>query len=36
VIDNAPFGVFDSATLAGSYAFDSTMTQVLNMANSGG
>jgi hypothetical protein len=36
LIDNDPFGVFDSATFAGSYAFDSTMTQVLNTANSGG
>ena len=36
VIDNDPFGVFDNATFAGSYTFDSTMTQVLNTANSGG
>ena len=27
LIDNDPFGVFDSATFAGSYAVDSTMTQ---------
>jgi hypothetical protein len=36
VIDNDPFGVFDSAAFAGSYTFDSNMTQVLNTANSGG
>ena len=36
VIDNEPFGVFDDARSAGSYTFDSTMTQVLNTANSGG
>jgi len=36
VIDNDPFGVFDNATCAASYAFDSTMTQLLNTANSGG
>jgi PEP-CTERM motif len=35
-IDNDPFGVFDNATFDGSYTFDSTMTQVLNSANSGG
>jgi hypothetical protein len=36
VIDNDPFGVFDSATFAGSYTFDSTMPQVLATPNSGG
>jgi hypothetical protein len=35
-IDNDPFGVFDNATFDGSYTFDSSMTQVLNTANSGG
>ena len=35
-IDNDPFGVFDNATFDGSYSFDSSMTQVLNTANSGG
>jgi hypothetical protein len=36
VIDNDPFGVFGDATFAGSFTFDSGMTQVLNTANSGG
>jgi hypothetical protein len=36
VIDNDPFGVFDNATFAGSYTFDSTMPQVLATPNSGG
>jgi hypothetical protein len=35
-IDNDPFGVFDSATFAGTYTFDSTMTQVLSTPTSGG
>jgi hypothetical protein len=35
-IDNDPFGLFDNATLDGSYTFDSSITQVLNTANSGG
>jgi hypothetical protein len=35
-IDNDPFGVFDNATFDGSYTYDSSMTQVLNTANSGG
>jgi hypothetical protein len=36
VIDNDPFGVFDNASFAGSYTFDSTMPQVLATPNSGG
>ena len=36
VIDNDTNGVFDSATFAGSYTFDSTMPQVLTTPNSGG
>ena len=36
VIDNDPFGVFDHASFAGSYTFDSTMSQVLATPNSSG
>ena len=36
VVDNDPFGVFDNAAFAGSYTFDSTMSQVLATPNSGG
>ena len=36
VVDNDPFGGFDNAAFAGSYTFDSTMSQVLATPNSGG
>ena len=32
VVDNDPFGVFDSATVQGTYTFDTTMPQVLSTA----
>ena len=36
VVDNDPFGVFDSATFDGTYTFDSNIPQVLATPNSGG
>ena len=36
MIDNDPFGAFDTATFAGSYTFDSNIPQVLATPNSGG
>src|ERR1700674_1609871 len=36
VVDNDPFGVFGSATFAGSYTFDSNIPQVLATPTSGG
>ena len=35
-VTNDPFGVFDSATFAGIYTYDSNTTQVLSTTNSGG